>query len=307
MIDHGLTIAGPRAKGLEGSRGLYLLWQLRHDLAALKPVAPRTVVVEGEASGIDAAARDFGEEYGFKIDKNKVTSEDWAKSRGAGYARNQEMVDKSPRVWTYWNGFSKGTRHTSTISFTVNKLERMVLWSGVIWERGMSRWHPLEYGAEMNASHDYYLSLALSERLRRNRTSPAMKNGPELNMLKLTYANARARDAFLWLSDWTNNRPVLIRVAETAAEEEYVGYYRFPSKGRKGKFHYTAPGATECSCEGWHPELVGKPAESRQWCSHLMIVWMWEYLYNKILPQFHPLELLPVEEQIEEMEYQHAA
>ena len=131
-----------------------------------------------------------------------------------------------------------------------------------------------------------------------------MRDGPNINLLKLAYANDRAADAFAWLRE-VGNTPIIIQVAENESDADHLGWYRFNSKGRKGKFHYTMPGASECTCEGWHPELVGKATRMGP-CTHMFIVWLHEYVINKILPQFHPLDV-PVEQQVEESEYQYAA
>jgi hypothetical protein len=61
--------------------------------AALRPLfAPGKVLVAGGARGGDQIAARLWREWGGQVDERKVSAEAWQRSRGAGYARNAEMV-----------------------------------------------------------------------------------------------------------------------------------------------------------------------------------------------------------------------
>ena len=99
QIRNGIVVAGSR--NLDTAIGVYLRWQLRQDIRFLAENEPQAVVIEGEARGVDIEARTIACECGLRVDRNPA---DWSSGRGAGYARNQAMVDKGERAFVYWNG-----------------------------------------------------------------------------------------------------------------------------------------------------------------------------------------------------------
>lgn len=67
-------------------------------------------IVSGMARGVDTIAVLYGEARGYKINKYPA---DWAKfPRSAGYIRNLQMVDASNVLVLFWDGTSRGTKHT---------------------------------------------------------------------------------------------------------------------------------------------------------------------------------------------------
>jgi hypothetical protein len=63
--------------------------------AALRPLfAPGTILVCGAARGGDRIAARLWRDWGGQVDEHPVTAAEWQRSRGAGYARNAEMVGK---------------------------------------------------------------------------------------------------------------------------------------------------------------------------------------------------------------------
>lgn len=68
------------------------------------------VIISGGANGIDTLA----EKYADKMRLSKyIMRPDYARySRGAPIKRNYEMVDFCDRVLIFWDGISKGTKHT---------------------------------------------------------------------------------------------------------------------------------------------------------------------------------------------------
>lgn len=75
-------------------------------------------IVSGGAKGADTMAERFAEKY--KI-KTIVFIPEWNRySRGAGFIRNEKIVDNSDFVVVLWNGKSKGT--LSSINLARKKL-----------------------------------------------------------------------------------------------------------------------------------------------------------------------------------------
>ena len=61
--------------------------------AALRPLfAPGKVLVAGGARGGDEIAARLWRQWGGRVDERKVSPQAWQRSRGAGYARNAEMM-----------------------------------------------------------------------------------------------------------------------------------------------------------------------------------------------------------------------
>jgi len=69
------------------------------------------VIISGGAKGADELAAKWAEAYDFE---SQVFPADWDKhGKSAGYIRNQQMIDQEPDiVIAFWDGKSKGTRHT---------------------------------------------------------------------------------------------------------------------------------------------------------------------------------------------------
>lgn len=68
-------------------------------------------IISGGAHGADILAEAWAEEYGF----NKIIyPADWAThGKSAGFIRNQQMINENPDlVIAFWDGKSKGTKHT---------------------------------------------------------------------------------------------------------------------------------------------------------------------------------------------------
>ena len=70
--------------------------------------------VTGHAPGADALAEKYASEHGIP---NKIIPADWQQyGRSAGPIRNRQMLDYAaeaePAVLAFWDGKSRGTRHT---------------------------------------------------------------------------------------------------------------------------------------------------------------------------------------------------
>lgn len=66
-------------------------------------------IVSGGARGIDQAAHDVADDYGYEYEEFPA---DWDRyGRGAGYRRNAEMIPTVDQVVVFWDGVSRGARH----------------------------------------------------------------------------------------------------------------------------------------------------------------------------------------------------
>lgn len=71
---------------------------------------PGTVVVSGGARGVDTWAEDAAKANGLET---KVFKADWdTLGKRAGYVRNLEIVAYCDKVVAFWDGLSRGTKHT---------------------------------------------------------------------------------------------------------------------------------------------------------------------------------------------------
>ena len=68
-----------------------------------------TRIVSGGARGADSLAERYAQENDIPI---LVLKPDWSKGRGAGLARNKDIVEQSDFVLAFWDGESKGTKNT---------------------------------------------------------------------------------------------------------------------------------------------------------------------------------------------------
>lgn len=68
------------------------------------------IIISGGARGADSLGERYAKEKGYELDSHPA---DWNKyGKSAGYRRNKEMVDIASAAICFWNGSSKGTKHT---------------------------------------------------------------------------------------------------------------------------------------------------------------------------------------------------
>lgn len=83
-----------------------------------------TTVVSGGARGVDSIAAFNARARGLKVLEIKA---DWDRGgRGAGFARNAEIVAKADKVVAFWDGRSRGTEHTISLARAQGKLWQVV-------------------------------------------------------------------------------------------------------------------------------------------------------------------------------------
>lgn len=98
-----------------GSRGFGDYAKLKDSLSFLidveDPVTPPTTIIVGGSRGADALGERFAKEYNIPF---KVCPANWEKhGKKAGFVRNKQMINLNPDiVIAFWDGKSKGTRHT---------------------------------------------------------------------------------------------------------------------------------------------------------------------------------------------------
>lgn len=105
-----------------GSRDYPALHIVRSYVAKLKVHEPRAVVISGNARGVDAAAQDEALKLAMRV---YIIPADWSLGRGAGYARNVEIVEEADVVVAFWDGQSRGTQHDIDLAKKHNKRLRV--------------------------------------------------------------------------------------------------------------------------------------------------------------------------------------
>jgi hypothetical protein len=93
-----------------GSRGWESVWQVRMVYSELDKLKP-TEIISGGARGADRVAEVWAKTNSVPI---TVFTPNWEKyGRRAGILRNNQMLDTNPDlVLAFWDGQSKGTKHT---------------------------------------------------------------------------------------------------------------------------------------------------------------------------------------------------
>lgn len=70
----------------------------------------KIIIISGHAKGADTLGEKYANERGLILD---IKPAEWDKyGKSAGYKRNEEMVRVADAAICFWNGKSKGTKHT---------------------------------------------------------------------------------------------------------------------------------------------------------------------------------------------------
>ena len=97
---------------IAGSRTFNDMEQLRDKMNSVEEIYEQkiTAVLCGMAKGADLLGRLWALERGISVLEYPAN---WAtEGRSAGYIRNVKMVDNADLVIAFWDGESKGTKHT---------------------------------------------------------------------------------------------------------------------------------------------------------------------------------------------------
>ena len=83
------------------------------------------VVISGGAPGADRLAEKWAKEHGKLL---TVYPADWVThGKSAGYIRNADIVKNSDKIVAFWDGVSKGTKHTINLCKKNNKECEIIL------------------------------------------------------------------------------------------------------------------------------------------------------------------------------------
>lgn len=89
-----------------GSRSFNDYGLLKETLASLEI----SEIVSGGAKGADSLAEQYAKEANIKT---LIFKPDWAKhGKSAGFKRNVDIISNSDMVVAFWDGESKGTKHS---------------------------------------------------------------------------------------------------------------------------------------------------------------------------------------------------
>lgn len=77
-----------------------------------------TVVVSGGARGVDRTAAQTARARGLQV---KEFIPNWNMGKGAGFIRNEQIVNAADRVVAFWDGKSSGTAHSISLADRAGK------------------------------------------------------------------------------------------------------------------------------------------------------------------------------------------
>lgn len=83
-----------------------------------------SLIISGGAYGADRYAERYADEHGLKT---LIFYPEWEKyGKQAGYIRNKLIVENADLVVAFWDGISKGTKHTIDYSIKIEKRLRII-------------------------------------------------------------------------------------------------------------------------------------------------------------------------------------
>lgn len=113
-----------------GSRDYPKLTQVDVVVRSIAIKYPDATIVSGAARGVDRRAAVRAKEAGLNVIEYEA---DWSQGRGAGFARNKHIIDRANFVIAFWDGRSRGTRHSIMTALRSGK-EVHLFWSDGGWE-----------------------------------------------------------------------------------------------------------------------------------------------------------------------------
>ncbi len=88
-----------------------------------------STIISGCARGADTLAIQYAKEFNIPVEKYPAEWDKYGKS--AGYRRNKIMVDRATAIIVFWDGESRGTKHTIDLAQANNKLLKVVKYKEV--------------------------------------------------------------------------------------------------------------------------------------------------------------------------------
>jgi len=80
---------------------------------------PIEEIISGGASGADSLAERYAKEHNIPM---KVFPAEWDKyGKSAGYRRNKDIINRADYVIAFWDGMSKGTKHSIDLAKSAHK------------------------------------------------------------------------------------------------------------------------------------------------------------------------------------------
>jgi len=115
MVMRNVMVCGGRTFDDEDT-----LFSVLDGLANVFPVDPFDMtIIQGAARGADSMAREYAHCRG--LDTREFPAE-WEKyGKSAGYRRNADMVNRADVVVAFWDGESKGTKHSIDLALSQGK------------------------------------------------------------------------------------------------------------------------------------------------------------------------------------------
>lgn len=90
----------------------------------IKQLPPDTVIISGGARGVDTWAEHAADDYGLET---LILPANWnAYGKAAGMIRNKEIVANCDRLVAFWDGSSKGTKHSIEQARIAGKLVEVI-------------------------------------------------------------------------------------------------------------------------------------------------------------------------------------
>ena len=102
--------------GIAGSRDFNALYKIEELIDSLP--ASVIIVTGHPCRGVDDHARSYAVKKGISVIDIPALWE--AHGKGAGFRRNPIIVDVSDTLYAFWDGKSKGTKHTIAIAESQN-------------------------------------------------------------------------------------------------------------------------------------------------------------------------------------------
>lgn len=107
--------------GIIGSRGFTDYTKLKSTIESyiMKEKFINIKIISGGARGADKLGETFAKEFGIPT---KVFKPDWdTYGKSAGFIRNKDIVNNSDIIFAFWDGESKGTKHSIELCKQLNK------------------------------------------------------------------------------------------------------------------------------------------------------------------------------------------
>jgi len=111
--------------GIVGSRSFDNYGYMVSVLTPYLKIGIIDLIISGGAAGADSLAKKFAKEHGLKYKEFKAHWNVYGKA--AGYKRNVKIVDASEMIIVFWDGSSKGTKHTIDLAKEKGK-ELVICW-----------------------------------------------------------------------------------------------------------------------------------------------------------------------------------